>query len=82
MVDLTRKPAAVLATAAIVLLLCGTLCLFADGGAGMGLCVLVLAVASVALVTLALEPAGQLVPVRAGVASLAPADLRAPPPKR
>ncbi len=82
MVGLPRKPLVALAVCGIVLLLCGTLCLFDADGAGVDLCLVVLAVASAALVTLVLEPAGPPVPVLAGAAYLTPTEIRSPPPRR
>ena len=82
MLGVSRNLGPVLAAGAIVLLLCGTLCVFADDGAGVDLCLVVLALASAALVTLALEPAGHLVPALAGTVYLTPTEARSPPPKR
>jgi len=48
----------------------------------LDLCLVVLAVASAALVTLALEPAGDLVAAFGGARRLTPAEIRPPPPKR
>ena len=82
MLGVHRTLVPVLAAGAIVLLLCGTLCLFDDDTAGLDLCLVVLAAASAALVMLALEPAGRLVPALSGTAYLTPAESRSPPPKR
>ena len=82
MLGVSRSLGPILAAGAIVLLLCGALCVFDDDGAGVDVCLVVLAVASAALVTLALEPAGHLVPALAGTVYLTPTEARSPPPKR
>jgi len=82
MLGTSRDLGTLLAAGAILLLLCGTLCLFDDAGAGAELCLLVLAVAGAALATIGLELVGQLVPALAGAPYLALAESRSPPPKR
>jgi len=71
----------ILATGTVVLLLCGTLCLFDEGGAGVDLCLIVLAIASTTIVWLTLEPTGRLGPALADAARCAPTEVRPPPPR-
>lgn len=77
----SRNVVPIIAAGAIVLMLCGALCLFDDNGGGVDLCLLVLAIAGAALVMLTLEPAGHPVFRLASAAYPTPTEVRSPPPR-